>query len=33
MLYYLNQAEEICREFQLPLLAEIQKLQGDLQGN
>ncbi len=33
MEYYLNQAEEICRELQLPLLAEIQKLQADLQGN
>ncbi|HSF76686.1 MAG TPA: NB-ARC domain-containing protein [Microcoleus sp.] len=31
MEYYLNQAEEICKEQQLPLLTEIQKLQADLQ--
>ncbi|MEG3970978.1 hypothetical protein QUA00_25645 [Microcoleus sp. T2B6] len=31
MEYYLNQAEEICKELQLPLLAEIQKVQADLQ--
>ncbi|MEG3846252.1 NB-ARC domain-containing protein [Microcoleus sp. herbarium19] len=29
--YYLNQAEEICKEQQLPLLTDIQKLQADLQ--
>lgn len=29
--YFLNQAEEICKEQQLPLLAELQKLQADLQ--
>jgi tetratricopeptide (TPR) repeat protein len=33
ILYYLNQAEEICKEQQLPLLTEIQKLQADLQEN
>lgn len=33
ILYYLNQAEEICKELQLPLLTEIQKLQADLQEN
>jgi tetratricopeptide (TPR) repeat protein len=33
MQYYLNQAEEICKELQLPLLAEIQKIQADLQEN
>ena len=31
MQYYLNQAEEICKELQLPLLTEIQKMQADLQ--
>ncbi len=31
MQYYLNQAEEICKEQQLPLLAEIQKIQADLE--
>jgi tetratricopeptide (TPR) repeat protein len=31
ILYYLNQAEEICKQLQLPLLTEIQKLQADLQ--
>ena len=33
MQYYLNQAEEICKEQQLPLLTEIQKIQADLQEN
>lgn len=33
MQYYLNQAEEFCKELQLPLLIEIQKLQADLQEN
>ena len=33
MQYYLNQAEEICKELQLPLLTEIQKIQADLQEN
>ncbi|MEG3843163.1 NB-ARC domain-containing protein [Microcoleus sp. herbarium14] len=33
MQYYLNQAEEICKELQLPLLTEIQKLQADLPEN
>ena len=33
MQYYLNQAEEICKELQLPLLTEIQKLQAYLQEN
>jgi hypothetical protein len=33
ILYYLNQAEEICKEQQLPLLTEIQKNQADLQEN
>ncbi len=33
MEYYLNQAEEICKEQQLPLLTEIQKMQADLQEN
>ncbi|MEG4851992.1 tetratricopeptide repeat protein [Microcoleus sp. B5-D4] len=33
MQYYLNQAEEICRELELPLLTEIQKIQADLQEN
>jgi tetratricopeptide (TPR) repeat protein len=31
MEYFLNQAEEICKELQLPLLTEIQKIQADLQ--
>jgi tetratricopeptide (TPR) repeat protein len=33
MQYYLNQAEEICKELQLPLLTEIQKIQAYLQEN
>ncbi|MEG4351383.1 tetratricopeptide repeat protein [Microcoleus sp. LAD1_D3] len=33
MQYYLNQAEQICKELQLPLLTEIQKIQADLQEN
>jgi hypothetical protein len=33
MQYYLNQAEEICKQLQLPLLTEIQKIQADLQEN
>ncbi|MEG4320331.1 MULTISPECIES: tetratricopeptide repeat protein [unclassified Microcoleus] len=31
--YYLNQAEQICKEQQLPLLTQIQEIQADLQEN
>lgn len=33
ILDYLNQAEQICRELQLPLLTEVQKMKADLQEN
>jgi hypothetical protein len=33
MQYYLNQAEEICKQLQLPLLKDIQKIQAYLPEN